>query len=151
MSGRFVGSIPILNLKNYFSSEFFFPHISFYWYFLRIIIDNVNINIRNLHIIPTLFYDIFYSTSGKFALKNQDNFIIIRNHFLYKNLLFLWPTYLIKQCQNPFYYFYFCYNHHVPVNYFLFFCCLGNSNMGNSKVVVLFLFDGPENTRLNKI
>ena len=27
---------------------------------------------------------------------------------------------------------------------------MGNSNMGNSKVVVLFLFDGPENTRLNK-
>ena len=31
----------------------------------------------------------FNSKSGKFALKNQDNFIIIRNHFLYKNLLFL--------------------------------------------------------------
>ena len=45
---------------------------------------------------------------------------------------------------NPFYYFYFCYNHHVPVNYFLFFCCMGNSNMGNSKVVLLFLFDGPK-------
>lgn len=156
MSGRFVGSIPSWTWKIIFSSEFFFPHISFYWYFLRIIIDNVNINIPNpnVHIIPTLFYDIFHSKSGKFALKNQDNFIIIRNHFLYKNLLFLWPTYLIKQChctQNPFYYFYFCYNHHVPVNYFLLFCCMGNSNMGNSKVVVLFLFDGPENTRLNKI
>ena len=72
-----------------FFSEFFFPHISFNWYLLRIITDNVNINIPNVHIIPTLFYDIFYSRSGKFALKKQDNFLIIRNHFLYKNSLFL--------------------------------------------------------------
>ena len=65
---------------------------------------------------PTLFFDILYSTmSGKFALKSrqfynyQENFLI--------NLLFLWPIYLIKQCQNPYlYYFYFHYNHIVPVN-----------------------------------
>ena len=35
---------------------------------------------KAVHIIPTLFYDIFYSMSGKFALKKQDNFIIISNH-----------------------------------------------------------------------